>query len=132
MAWVKIDKKIIDSYCFSNPISLKIWVWMLVKANYKKSFASLKIGKGYTTIEVDRGQLLFGRHRAESELNIDGSTICRHLKRFEELGQINVVPNNQYSVITICKYNDYQSINDEDEQPTNNQRTTNEHQVNIR
>lgn len=125
MAWVKIDKGIIESYCFANPISLKIWVWLLVKANFKKSYASLKIGKGDTTVEVGRGQLLFGRHRAEEELKIDGSTIYRYLKKFEELGQIKIEPSNQYSVITICKYNDYQNINDDNEQPTNNQRTTN-------
>ena len=126
MAFVKIDKEILNSYCFANPNHLKIWIWLLVKANYKKTFAPLKIGKGYITVKVERGQLLFGRFKAEEELSLDGSLIYRVLKIFEEQEQIKVESNNQYSLITICKYDSYQNNNQESEQPTNNQRTTDE------
>lgn len=126
MAFVKIDREILNSYCFANPNHLKIWIWLLVKANYKKTFASLKIGKGYITVKVERGQLLFGRFKAEEELNLDGSLIYRVLKIFEEQEQIKVESNNQYSIITICKYDSYQNNNQETEQPTNNQRTSDE------
>lgn len=126
MAFVKIDKEILNSYCFANPNHLKIWIWLLVKANYKKTFAPLKIGKGYITVNVERGQLLFGRFKAEEELGLDGSLIYRVLKIFEEQEQIKVESNNQYSLITICKYDSYQNNNQETEQPTNNQRTTDE------
>ena len=132
MAFIKIDRELLNSYCFANANHLKIWLWLLLKANYKKSFVQLKIGVGYTTIEVDRGQLLFGRFKAEEELGIDGSMIYRTLSTFEKLEQIKIQTNNQYSLITICKYDSYQSYDKDDEQPTNNQRTTNEQQVNSR
>jgi hypothetical protein len=132
MSFIKIDRDILSSYCFANANHLKIWLWLLVKANYKKAFVPLKIGIGYTTVEVNRGQLLFGRHKAEEELGIDGSLIYRVLNKFEELGQINIVSNNQYSIITICKYDTYQSYDKDDEQPLNNQRTSNEQPMNNR
>lgn len=125
MAFVKIDKEILNSYCFANPNHLKVWIWLLVKANFKSAFCPLKIGKGYITVKVERGQLLFGRFKAEEELNLDGSMIYRILKGFEEQEQIKIESNNQYSLITICKYDTYQNNNTEDEQPKNNQRKTN-------
>lgn len=125
MAFVKIDKEILNSYCFANPNHLKVWIWLLVKANYKSGFCPLKIGKGYITVKVERGQLLFGRFKAEDELKLDGSMIYRILKSFEEQEQIKVESNNQYSLITIRNYDVYQNNNTEDEQPINNQRKTN-------
>jgi hypothetical protein len=130
MAFVKIDKRILDSYCFSNPSHLKIWIWLLVKANYKKSYVPVNIGRGISTIEVDRGQLIFGRFKAEEELLLDGSLIYRTLKKFEELEQIIIESNNQYSIITICNYDSYQNKNEKNEQQTNSKRTTNEQQTN--
>lgn len=130
MAFIKIDREILSSYCFANPNHLKVWIWLLVKANFKKTFASLKIGKGYITVKVERGQLIFGRFKAEEELGLDGSMIYRILQKFEEQEQIKIEANNQYSIITICKYDVYQNNKSDIEQPTDNQRTTNEQPTN--
>jgi hypothetical protein len=124
MAFIKIDREILSSYCFANPNHLKVWIWLLVKANFKKTFASLKIGKGYITVKVERGQLIFGRFKAEQELGLDGSMIYRILQKFEEQEQIKIEANNQYSIITICKYDVYQNNIVDIEQPTSSQRTT--------
>ena len=130
MSYIKIHREILDSYCFSSSNSLKIWIWLLVKANFKKSFCTLKAGKGEVTVEINRGQLLFGRFKAEDELGIDGSLIYRVIKKFEELGQIEIESNNQFSIITICKYEDYQGEINSNEQQTNSKRTTNEQRMN--
>ena len=130
MAFIKLDRAIINSYCFANPNHLKVWLWLLVKANFKKTYVPFQIGRGTTTIELDRGQLIFGRFAAEKELKMDGSMIYRILKKFKELEQIDIEPNNQYSLITICKYDSYQNNNLESEQQVNNQCTTNEQQMN--
>ena len=131
MSFIKIDRCLINSYCFSNPNNLKIWIWMLLKANFKKTFASINIGRGTATIEVNRGQFIFGRFKAEEELDMNGSLIYRALKKFEELEQIIIETNNQYSLITICNYDSYQSNNSRSEQQTNNERTMNEQGMNI-
>jgi hypothetical protein len=104
---------------------------MLLKANFKKTFASINIGRGTATVEVNRGQFIFGRFKAEEELDMNGSLIYRALKKFEELEQIIIETNNQYSLITICNYDSYQSNNSGSEQQTNNERTMNEQRMNI-
>lgn len=126
MAFVKLDRELINSYCFANPNHLKIWLWLLIKANFKKTYAKLKVSKGYITVEVNRGQLIFGRLKASEELDISQSIIRRTLDKFVELGQIKVEKTNQFSIITICKYDSYQNNNCEIDQPTTTQRPTND------
>jgi len=130
MSFIKLHRDIMESYCFANPNHLKVWIWLLLKANFKKTYIPFIIGRGITTIELDRGQLIFGRFTAEEELGMDGSMIYRILKKLEELEQIIIEPNNKYSIISICKYDSYQNNNCEVEQQVNNKRTTDEQQVN--
>lgn len=106
-----------DSDVFANPDTLKIWIWLLLKANYKDRTISLKTGKGYEDVLVKRGKVLFGRNKAEDFLHMSSSKIYRHIQKLEELGKISVKSNNHYSIITICKYERYQSIKEDIEQP---------------
>lgn len=130
MSYIKLHRDIIESYCFSDSNALKVWIWLLLKANYKKSFLTIKSGRGQTTIELNRGQLIFGRNRAESELGIHSSSIYRIMQKFQDLEQIIIEPNSHYSVITICKYDDYQGDSEQDEQHLNSIRTANEQHSN--
>ena len=122
MSWVKLHRDLIDSQCFAHQTTLKIWLWLLIKANHKDKFISLKAGRGYADIKIKRGQLLFGRHKAEESLDIDGNTIYKHIHKLENWGNILIDSNNQYSIITICKYDEYQTEDGEDEQQNNNQK----------
>lgn len=106
--FILLSRSILDSEVFASQKLLKIWIWCLCKANHKDRFISLKIGRGERTIKVKRGQFLFGRHKAEEELYIDGSTIYKAMKRLELLKNISIKSNNQYSVVTVCNYNTYQ------------------------
>lgn len=128
--FILLSRSLLDSEVFASQKMLKIWLWCLLKANYKDNFVPLKVGKGETIVKVKRGQFLFGRFKAEEELFIDGSTIYKIMQKLEQIGNINIESNNQYSVITICNYNTYQSSNNykvtAKEQPSNNQVTTKE------
>ena len=123
--YVKLHRQLLDSTQFADPIRLKIWIWCLIKANHKNKSVALKTGKGFITVSVKRGQFIFGRNKAADELNIAGSTILRHLEKLKVEKAINIKSDNQYSIITICKYDDYQDKEDLVGQPTDNQRTTN-------
>jgi hypothetical protein len=121
-----------DSQVFAHPITFKIWCWLLMKANHKDKISLLKIGSGYTEVNVKRGQFIFGRHKAEEALEIDGSTVYKHIQKLQEWNNISIESNNQYSIVTICNYEEYQSTEVEEEQPSNNQVTTEEQQSSSR
>ena len=127
--WIRLHRDILDSDVFASQKMLKIWIWCLCKANFKDRKVPLKIGRGETLVKVKRGQFIFGRFKAEEELFIDGSTIYKIMLRLEKMNNIKIQSNNQYSIVTINKYNDYQrnDINEvaTKEQPSSKQVTTN-------
>ena len=125
--WIKLHRKLLDSEIFASQIGLKIWLWSLMKASHKKRFIPIRIGKGETTVAVEKGSFIFGRNSASRELNINGSTVYKWMQKLQDMGMISIESNNQYSIITICNYVDYQK-NEKDEvtaieQPLDNQVT---------
>jgi uncharacterized phage protein (TIGR02220 family) len=123
--YIKLYRRILNSQVFMNEKTLKIWIWCMVKANFVHKWINLKIGKGNIEVEVKRGQFIFGRNRAAEELNMSGSTINLHMKKLVRIGNIEMKSNNQYSLITICKYDNYQS-EDNEVMTTNRQVTDNQ------
>lgn len=126
--WIKLHRLLLDSQIFASEKGLKIWIWILLKANHKQRYVPITIGKGETTISVERGQFVFGRFSAEEDLNIDGSTIYKWIKKMESMEMITIDSNSHYSILTVNKYNDYNDIDETEvatiEQPSNNQVAT--------
>ena len=130
IGWIKMHRSIIESKQFSNPVYLKIWIWLLCRASITDKTVSLKTGVGYTSIDLKRGELIFGRKSAENILGINGSTIYRILTLLEKDLAISVKSNNKYSIISVCNYDDYQLVNDEENDPYENELTASEQLVN--
>lgn len=135
--WIKLHRSLLESSQFADLATLKVWIWLLLKASIKTRNVGLKIGKGSQVINLKRGQLIFGRKRAAEDLGINENSIYRIIQELSNLGSISIDSNNQYSIISVLKYDDYQSNIEDDEfeiyeveQPTNNQPTTNEQPTN--
>jgi len=106
--YIYLHRTLLDSNIFASEKGLKIWIWLLLKANYKQKTVGVKIGQGQSIVNLNRGQLLFGRHSAEAQTGIDGSTIYKWLKKLEKLEMIKINSNSHYTTVTICKYDEYQ------------------------
>jgi hypothetical protein len=130
--WIMLHRQLLESHVFANQTALKIWIWCLLKASRKERFVDLKIGKGNTTVKISPGQFIFGRYKAENELNIDGSTVYRWMQKFQskDFEMIEIQCNSQYSIVTICNWDVYQINTNESEQQMSTQRATNEQTMN--
>lgn len=121
--YIKLHRKLLE-----NPVVTKdaehmaIWIYLLLKATHKETKAIV----GGKEITLQPGQLITGRNRIASDLNINSSKVQRVLELFEKCENIEQQMNNQNRVITIRKWVDYQNT----EQQLNNNRTANEQQVN--
>lgn len=133
-SFVLLSRCILESQVFANERLLKVWIWCLCKASFKERYLSVKVGKGFTEVKINRGEFLFGRNMAEKALSIDNSTVYRLIKKLEKLEMISVKSNNQYSIISICNYDSYQDAGSykrtSNEQATNRERTSNEQGAN--
>jgi len=128
--WIKIYRKMRQSFVWTDANVLKLWMLILFKASHSGN----KFLFNGREVSLNSGQLVTGRAALTSEMNegvrsgqqVNSSFVWRTLKRFEESQMLNIDSNPQYSVITVLNWDAYQR----DEQQVNNDRTTTEQQTN--
>jgi hypothetical protein len=106
--FVLLSRALLDSTVFHNEKWLKVWVWCLLRANFKDTAAPIKTGRGFTVINLERGQFIFGRNKNSKELNMPPSTLWKIIQKLEKLGNLNIKSDNHCSIVTICNYEFYQ------------------------
>lgn len=121
--WIKIHRKILDTSFSSKPTIAWLFIVLLIKANHKEN----KFMFNKEEIIIKPGQLLTGRVELSK---ITGLTVMQVRYGLECLKVTNVLTiktTNKFSVITILKYEQYQNINQQSNQPvTNKQPTSNQ------
>lgn len=121
--WIKLHRQLLNSAIFKNERLLKVWVWCLLKAEYKQSETMV----GNQLVKLEKGQFIFGREEASKELGIKESTLYKDMKNLEKLNFCNIKSNNKFSVITIEKWEFYQDTEENENNKNNNNVTTTEH-----
>ena len=125
MSFIKLDRKIAEWEWFTDSNTLKLWIYLLVNAQYQDS--------SYKGIEVKRGQLITGRKKLAEQLEMSEQQIRTCLDHLQATNEITIKPTNKYSLITIEKYGLYQGDDDGNNQQNNqqdNQRATNKQPTN--
>ncbi|WP_338214941.1 conserved phage C-terminal domain-containing protein [Lacticaseibacillus salsurivasis] len=129
--WIKVYRKIRQSFVWTDANQLKLWLLILMKASHEGN-RFLFNGQ---QVDVSSGQLVTGAHALAFEFNDgvprDNQVACRKVwrwvKRFENEGMLTIKSNNKYSVITVVNYPQYQSNDNPvtiQRQPTDNPVTT--------
>jgi hypothetical protein len=120
---ILLSRSIIGSNVFQNEKWLKVWVWCLLKANHKKQMVPITTGKGQTVVQIDRGQFIFGRHKAAESLKMNPSTVRNIMDKLEKLQNIAMQKDSHYTIVSICNYEQYQNLENYKGQSKDNQRT---------
>lgn len=76
---------------------------------------------------VKRGQLISGLNQLKADTGIPVGSLRSALKRLKSTSEITVQPTNRYSIITVCKYNDYQILGNEDNKQMTSKMTNKQH-----
>ena len=118
--WIKLHRKIMDWEWWGIPEMFILWVYLIFSANLED--------KEWKGMKIPRGSFVTGRKRIAEACGISEQQVRTCLARLENSQQITIKSTNKYSIITICKYDDYQ-VNEKDEQPAeqpiDNQQSTN-------
>ena len=99
--FILLFRQSIDSEVFQDPHLWHLFSWCLFKANYKD-----KVFKGTL---VPRGSFVSGRFVGSEQLGIPPATWYKRMKRLELTGCISIKGSSKFSVVTIVKYEQYQS-----------------------
>ena len=123
--WIKLHRKFNEWEWYNISEMVHLFIHLLINANNKEG--------EWRGVILRRGQILTGLNSLHQATKISQQTIRTCLKRLEKTQEINIQSTNKYSIITICKYDDYQSEKittnkQPNKQLTNNQQTTNNKQ----
>ena len=111
------------------------WEWYKDQ-NVKSLFLHLLLTANFTDknhkgIEIKRGQVLTSIKSLEYELGLKPQPIRTALNKLKRTNEITIKSTNKYSLVTVLKYEEYQSSNKQnnnpltvDKQSNNNQLTT--------
>ena len=118
MAYIKIDRKILEWEWFSDTCTRDVFIYCLLKANWKS-------GSWYG-IEYDRGEFITSLPSISEDLGFSIMNIRTALKHLKSTGEITDKIYNKFRVISITNYDKYQSDNRQtNRQLTGKQQATN-------
>lgn len=123
MGFIKLDRQILNWGWFKKPEMVQVWVYLLLTAQHQDIYEN--------GIYLKRGEVLFGRKKASRDLGLSEQTIRTCINRLKSTNEITTKSTNKYTIITILKYDDYQSnkqklTNKITNKSTYNQPTTNQ------
>ena len=119
VGWITMHRKFMKWEWYTDTNMVHLFLHLLLSANHKDG--------RWKGRDVLRGQLITGRKALAVGTGISEMRIRTCLKRLEDSGEISIKSTSKYSVITIIKYDVYQSDKPEvNQQLTSNQPATNQ------
>ena len=99
-SYIKILRKLKNWEWYKKPNMVHFFIHLLISANYVK-------GK-FQGVDIDRGQVVTGIKKLNADTGISEQSLRTCIKRLKLTGEITTKSTNEFTVITIVKYNDYQ------------------------
>lgn len=98
--WIKLHRKLLNWEWYQDSNMVHLFIHILFSANYE--------AKKWKGIPVKRGELITGRKSLSKSTGISERSIRTCLNKLKSTNEIAIKSTNQYSIITVCKYDDYQ------------------------
>lgn len=114
--WVKIHRKICDWEWYKEPNTMHLFLHLLLNANREP--------KPWRGNNILAGQLITGRETLAANTGLTVNQIRTSLERLKSTSEITVKIHPKYSLITIVKWEDYQTDNDKNHQQEHQQTTS--------
>lgn len=110
--WVRLYRSTLNWEWLDDPLTLQLWVVCLLKANWTTT--------RWQGMEIERGSFVASVGSLCTETGQTARQIRTRLARLQASGEISIRATNQKSVVTICKFDTYQPVeNASDKRPTN-------------
>ena len=112
-SFIKLYRKIQDNWIWDNPLYLKCWIDMLMRASIKSSSMLLN----NQIIEVSRGEIVFSQRNFAKRNNMTRQQLRTFLTKLEKSKMIEVKSNPDITHIIIVEYYTYNSFKSTQSQP---------------
>ena len=102
-SFITINRKILEWEWYDDIKTFKLFIHCLLKANWKD--------KEWRGVKINRSTFVTSIQTLSNETGLSLKEVRNCLKKLQTTGEINIEKRaNQFSVVTICKYDDYQTL----------------------
>ena len=101
--WISLYKKFTYWQWYKDINVKTLFIHLLLKASYEDTV--------WNNIEVKRGQVITSRNHLAEETGLSEQQIRTSLKKLQSTNEITIQPTNKFTLITIEKYDFYQTNN---------------------
>lgn len=98
--WIKVFRKLRDWQWYSDSHMVHLFIHLLLEANHEP--------KKWKGINIEKGQLIFGRKAASETLGISEKSIRTCMERLKSTNEVAIQSTNRFSLVTIVNWEDYQ------------------------
>jgi len=113
-SFIKLYRKIQDNWIWDNPLYLKCWIDMLMRASIKPSSMLMN----NQVINVSRGEIIFSQRNFAKRNNMSRQRLRTFLKKLEKTNMIVVKSNPDITHAIIVEYNAYNELKSYQQKPT--------------
>lgn len=111
IGWIKLSRDISNHWIWKDETKLKWWLDILLTVNFKDN----KILMGNQLVECKRGQSVMSLQQWGARWKVDKNKVRNFFVLLEKDGMILHENLSKTTRITICNYDTYQSVKNEDE-----------------
>jgi len=119
--WIKMFRSFLDWEWYGDTNMVRLFLHLLLKANYEDKRWCGKV--------IRRGQLVTSLASLSGQTGLTYRRLRTCLERLEQTNEIERKTTNKFTIITVCKYCDYQQV-ELPERQTSDKQTTNKRQTN--
>lgn len=109
--FISLNRKILEWRWYNRPNTFRLFVHILLKANYKD--------KEWESILVKRGTFVTSIAKLSSDLGLSPKKIRTSIRHLTETKEVSIKANRNYTLITVNKYDSYQFTEEEGKQRAN-------------
>lgn len=98
--YIRIHRSLLDWEWFTSGSVLRVWMYLLIKANWKDG--------RFRGEKIPRGSLITSYTRIAEGTGLSRPSVVRAIAKLKETGEIKVRNKHRYSHIFITRYEEYQ------------------------
>jgi len=123
--YIKLHRKILDNGIFRKPKVSHLFNYCLLRANWSDKTI---VWNGKPLV-VERGSFITGRRQIALETGLSEQNVRYALRTLHTFGMVKPLSEkstSKFTYLTVCNYNDYQYLEDDANQQSNQQVTSNQ------
>ena len=116
--YIKLHRSILSWEWWSDDATFKVFVWMLLNANWEDS--------RYKGVDIPKGSLIIGRKIIARECHLTEQNVRTALNHLKSTNEITTKSTNKFTVASIVNWEKYQCFENESTNKLTNKLTSNQ------